>query len=326
MLFGKFCALLAVLVITRTAFTQQTIPGFSGLMFGDYYYNFRSSNQSFKNMHGFQYRRIYLTADYDVAKNFTARFRLESDPSTSNLGNGKLSVTMKDAYLDWKEPYPGCNIVIGLQGTWSINTAEEIFGYRSLEKTIQDLHGISDPRSLGVSLTQKFSDVLAASLLIGNPPKAEPNKYKRAYVMLRFKPASDFDLVVDGDYSGVPEKKNIKTAEIIANYGNKVVSLGVQAYMQTIDSGQVDGTTLTSYGISLNGWVSLIEGLRLVARYDSWDADAKTRDDAQDLIIAALDFAARKNVHFIPNIEIVMYENSALKVDVTVRATVYFTF
>ena len=152
----------AVLLFAGAAFAQN-LPKFSGLFFGDYYYVLQhdASNTGVnptstyspdkglrKDMQAFDYRRIYLTADYDIAQDFSARFRLESDPSASIDANNKLSTMVKDAFIKWNNVTDGGNIIIGLQGTPDINMAEGIFGYRPLEKTIQDLHGISSSRDL----------------------------------------------------------------------------------------------------------------------------------------------------------------------------------
>ncbi|HQT92846.1 MAG TPA: hypothetical protein PL001_12560, partial [Candidatus Kryptobacter bacterium] len=75
---------------------------------------------------------------------------------------------MKDAFINWKNVTDGGNIIIGLQGTPQINMAEGIFGYRPLEKTIEDVHGISHSQSFGVSFNQKFSDQFTAGVLVGN--------------------------------------------------------------------------------------------------------------------------------------------------------------
>ena len=323
----------------------QSLPKFSGLMFGDYYYMMQNHDQTQKDMQAFEYRRIYLTADYTIADGFWARFRLESDPTASNLGNGKLSTMVKDAFLDWKNPIGTGDLVVGLQATWNINMAEGIFGYRPLEKTIQDLHGISASRDLGLSLTQKFSDVFSAGFLLGNnsgnsgtfiPNAANVstvNRYKSGYLYLQFIPINGFTILLDGQYAGAPAQKNASTGDVIVNYANSDFSFGVQGFVNSIDHGEADGSALQRNGISLNGWVALVDNVRLVARYDYYTPNTdgtyknlSIPNSTQNFILGALDFAVRKNVHFMPNVEYTSYGMSGSRPDVLLRVTYFFSF
>lgn len=323
----------------------QSLPKFSGLMFGDYYYMMQNHDQTQKDMQAFEYRRIYLTADYTIADGFWARFRLESDPTASNLGNGKLSTMVKDAFLDWKNPIGTGDLVVGLQGTWNISMAEGIFGYRPLEKTIQDLHGISASRDLGISLTQKFSDAFSAGLLLGNNsgnsgtfiPNAgntsTVNRYKSGYLYLQFIPVNGFTILLDGQYAGAPAQKNASTGDVIVNYANSDFSLGVQGFVNSIDHGEADGSTLSRTGFSLNGWLGLADNIRLVARYDYYTPNTdgtyknlSVPNSTQSFVLSALDFAIKKNVHFMPNVEYTSYGMSGSKPDVLLRITYFFSF
>lgn len=340
----KIYTLAAFLLLVGMA-SAQNLPKFSGLFFGDYYYilnhdaantvnptsNYGVAGALQKDMQAFTYRRIYLTADYDVAQDFSARFRLESDPSASNLGNGKLSTMVKDAFINWKNVTDGGNIIIGLQGTPDINMAEGIFGYRSLEKTIQDLHGISASRDLGVSYNQKFSDAFTAGLLLGNNSgnSVPTTKYKATYLYLQFNPMKELTILLNGQYNGVGVSTYNRAGDVIVNYANSSFSLGAQYFMDGINN--AGGSTTKKNGLSLNGWVGLMDNLRLVARYDMYTPNADTKNTSyatsvQNLILGALDWSVRKNVHLMPNVEYVAYGLSGSSADVIARATFYISF
>ncbi len=345
-LFTIFAFLFSTILVLSAAAQDKNAEGtvgqvkFSGLMFGDYYYTIQQHDPAQKFMQAFDYRRIYLTTDYTIAEGIWARFRLESDPTASNLSNGKLSTMVKDAFLDFKNIGQG-DLVIGLQGTWNINIAEGIFGYRSLEKTIQDLHGISASRDLGISLTQKFSEAFSAGLLLGNntgnggalinQPNTSAARYKSGYLFLQIKPAKEFTLLLDGQYAGAPGGKNISTFDAIVNYANDKFSLGAQGFINSVDKASPDGSALNRNGISLNGWAALTDNIRLVARYDYYTPDTKTKNSTianstQGLILAALDFAVRKNVHIMPNVEYTSYGLPGSNPDVLLRGTFFFSF
>ena len=318
----------------------QNLPKFSGLMFGDYYYMVQNHDQTMKDVGAFDYTRIYLTADYTISDGIWSRFRLESDPTASNLGNGKLSTMVKDAFIDFKNVGDG-DLVIGLQGTWNINMAEGIFGYRPLEKTIQDLHGISASRDLGISLTQNFSKEFSAGFLLGNntgnsgtflnQTNTSQARYKSGYLFLQFKPVSELTILLNGQYSSAPAGKNVSVYDGIINYATSQFSIGVQGFVNSIDKAAADGSTLKRNGISFNGWVALSDNIRLVGRFDSFTPDADHKNttianSTQSFILGALDFAVRKNVHIMPNIEYTSYGLSGSKADVLLRGTFFFSF
>ncbi len=336
----------ALLLLAGVSFGQN-LPKFSGLFFGDYYYvmGHDAANTSVnptsiysttgaltKDMQAFDYRRIYLTAAYDIAQDFTAQFRLESDPSASSYPNGKLSTMIKDAFINWKNVTDGGNIIIGLQGTPQINMAEGIFGYRPLEKTIEDLHGISQSRDMGISYNQKFSDAFTAGLLIGNNSgnsiQTVNSKYKAAYLYLQFNPMKELTILLNGQYNGAGPNAFDRVGDLIVNYANSSFSLGAQYFLNGLTAG---GSTLKRNGLSLNGWVALMDQLRLVARYDNYTPNADTKNttfgnSTQSLILGGLDWSVRKNVHFMPNVEYVAYGLSGSKPDVLAKATFFISF
>lgn len=350
-------AFAALLLFVGVSFAQN-LPKFSGLMFGDYYYMAQNHDPSQKNMQAFEYRRIYLTADYTINSDFWARFRLESDPtgsnfpaSTTNLSGGKLSTWVKDAFIDWKNPLGNSDLVIGLQGTWNINMAEGIFGYRPLEKTIQDLHGISASRDLGVSLTERFTHEFSAGLFLGNnsgnsgglyPDNANglatnvnlAYRYKTGYLFLQY--ASDgLTVLLDGQYSGAPAGKDVSTGDLIVNYKTSSFGLGVQGFVNSVAKSNPDGSNLGRNGVSINGWLALADNVNLVARYDNYTGNtnstyknvpANYAFSTQNFFMGALDFAVAKNVHFMPNVEYTTYGVSGSNPDVLYRVTYYFSF
>ncbi len=338
-----------VSVLLLSVFAEaQNLPKFSGLFFGDYYYVVNHDNANpvnptstlgdagalQKSMGAFDYRRIYLTADYDVAPDFSARFRLESDPSASSLTNGntgKYSTMVKDAFINWKNVTNGGNIIIGLQGTPEINMAEGIFGYRPIEKTIQDLHGISSSRDLGVSFNQVFSKEFKAGLFIGNNSSnsVPTNKYKSSYLYLQFNPVKELTILLNGQYNSGPAGKNNRTGDIIINYANSSFSIGGQYFANGLSSNSA--ATLKRSGFSLNGWVALTDNLRLVARYDNYVPTTVAQNSSyatstQNLIMGALDWKVEKHVHIMPNIESVSYGMSGSTADLLARATFYISF
>ena len=59
---------------------DQSSVKFSGLMFGDYFYNAAQNNGANRDLNGFQFRRIYITTDYKIELNIFIQisFRIRS--------------------------------------------------------------------------------------------------------------------------------------------------------------------------------------------------------------------------------------------------------
>jgi hypothetical protein len=174
-----------------------------------------------QNTNLFQFRRIYLGYYYDINPRFSADMVLaaEADYQGGLLGQAPASVTVntltgtstsvtlgnngdlllnnkfspyvKLANLRWKELWKGTDLVVGLVNTpaYGINgrndqTSEEVWGYRSLEKTVSDLRG-TPCFDFGAELQGWFDKRgnFGYDLMVGNGQQAKPENdpYKWFY-------------------------------------------------------------------------------------------------------------------------------------------------
>ncbi len=292
-----------VIMISGIAFSQVKVPTFSGQMFGDYYYVLQYHGPSEKNYQAFDYRRLDLAAMDTLSTDFLARFCVESDQSTS-LSSGALGFAVKHAYLDWENAFWGTTARMGLQPTPAIDLSESVFGYRSLEKSIQDLHGISPFVDMGVALYRNFGKDLYATAEIGNNSGdlSSVDRYKRLYLQLTSAPKDGLIIGATVDYAGGPQRKYLRTGDLLVARKSAALSGGAETVVQAVEHGEPNGSTLKSFGISLNAAARIMRDFALVARYDYWQGDSKTRSTGQSLYLLAFDFAAMKNVHFMPNV------------------------
>jgi hypothetical protein len=198
---------------------QYTPAGqFWGSAFGDYAYKGNADNVNRgtaqysgvpMNSNYFQWRRIYLGYNYDISEKFSAEVVMaaEADYSATSLGssaagdllaNNKFSPYIKLANLRWKNIWPGTDLVFGQVNTGAYGktgrneqTSEEVWGYRSLEKTVSDLLG-TNCYDFGAELQGWFDEYgdFGYDLMMGNgnPAKPENDIYKWFYgdVYLKF--------------------------------------------------------------------------------------------------------------------------------------------
>lgn len=344
----KYLSTFILLLFVCSSFWAQekSGPKFSGLMFGDYFYNIDQRDTSKKDLNGFQFRRIYFTTDFSISENFDARFRLEADQSSGSLtSGGKVGVMVKDAYLKWKGVFSGSDMFFGISPTPAFDVSEAAWGYRSLEKTILDFNGIVSSRDLGADLKGKLTEggMVKYWLKIGNNSGNAPesNKYKRFYGLLQFIPIANFQFTVYGDYASNPKKsdpasKQLKNnsavvGALLLNYFEKdKYSFGVETFLKSQQNNFVKkgGSSLQSQsglGISLFAWVAATDFIRVVGRFDNFDPNTDLDKDARNLILGAVDFRVDKNVSIMPNIETVTYQSDGAN-DVIGRVTFSYQF
>jgi hypothetical protein len=318
---------------------------FSGLMFGDLFYNADQIRSEKKDINGWQFRRIYFTADYTINSDFSSRFRLEADQKELS-SEGKISVFVKDAYLKWKNVFSGSDLVAGISPTPAFDASEKVWGYRSLEKTTMDFFKVVSSRDLGVDLKGKFDENGMASYWVkvgdntGNKP--ETDKYKRYYGRLQFKPVSNLLITAYGDYASMPKvldgfdstlKDNnaFVAAGFIGYTQDKQFSVGVEGFMKNQQHGYTGAdamlTARSAMGISAFAWVSLIDDLNIVARYDMFDPNTNSdvKNDSETLLIVALDYKVASNVSIMPGVWMHTKEGAENN-DLVPRITCYWSF
>ena len=320
----------------------------SGLVYVDYYYNINGgvSNYPGTSNQGFQIRRGYFTYNHRISKKFSSRFRLEYDESATTIDN-KIGVFVKDAYLRWKEIFPGQELYVGIHRPPSFVVSEDIWGYRSLEKTLMDFRGIATSRDLGVSLKGKLDEggvfnywVMVANnsgnrsnifSFGGSAANVDDQKKHRYYGHLHFKPKGLFQpndilhVTIYGDFAPRTfERDNFTFAGFVGYDCPGIFSVGVEGFRQTRRKQGLGGADQARYGISGFGWIAVGQQVNLIGRVDFWDPDTKVRDDENLLLIGGIDWSVEEDVHIIPNVELQTYTAPGVDADVVARITFFY--
>jgi hypothetical protein len=287
----------------------------------------------------------------------------ESNPgSTDALPDGNNSVYVKAMNLIFKNIIPRATIIVGQQATPTFATlSEHIWGYRSIEKTLADMRGVSGSTDLGVGIFGKIgkNENVGYDVLIGNSngAKLENNKYKKIYTSLYFY-FFDKKLVLQGNYehdrtASDPFKKDINNFKAFAAYKNSTTTIGVEAFTQLKTNniyylkgiGDSVYTNVASSGISFYLTQQLTKNkLNFFARIDFYNPDTKYNSNnnyesgynatKEMFATLGLDFIPYKNIHIIPNLWYDQYHSKApgaggnLKKDFDLegRITLYFLF
>jgi len=336
---------------------------FSGQMFGDYFYNILRDSTfnnldntgltGIQDLQGFDFRRIYFTYDYTISEQFSTRFRLDAQTLVS-VNNTIFLTYIRDAYLNWKNIFQGSNFIFGIQPTPSYVVSEDLWSYRSIEKTIMDLRRIVGSRDFGASLKGRLnsSGTIKYWLMYGNGSNigVESDRFKRLYAHVDLQPAEEWRLTLYADYLFKADKQytlvnenyqnNALTTDLFVGYVKKdVFTVGAESFWQVTynDNFQNKETEYVisnrnALGVSLFGWYKFNDLLIGVGRWDYYDPNISGdyRGDARNLFIAGLSFVMNDKVLITPNFLFETYEQPVNGVTIdpslTGRITFYFQF
>jgi len=194
--------LTTTLLSTYSAGAQQATqaPGghLWGSAFGDYAYvshgdsagrgngnvqykGLASAISGTSNPNAFEIRRAFLAYDYVINDKFSANLLLNYDGNTD--ANGNRAFFLKVLSLTWKNIFRKSDLTIGQQLTNSYTDSpyqtEQLFGYRSIERSLLDMRKVDGAADMGIKLsgrlwtakqadTSKLSSFIGYSVMMGN--------------------------------------------------------------------------------------------------------------------------------------------------------------
>jgi hypothetical protein len=316
-----------------------------GYAFGDYAYKLHADAEKRGNVqysklpqdyNSFNFRRIYLGYDYQFSPNVSSQFLLAHESTfeanTNNpdvLTDNNRAVYVKAMNIRFKNVIPRATIIAGQQATPTFSTLSEgIWGYRSIEKTIADMRGISSSTDLGIAISGKIgkNENVGYDLMVGNNngARVENNNFKKLYTSL-YAYFLDKKLVIQGNYEVgraalSPIQKNISTIKVFAAYKTSETTVGVEAFrqVQTNNSTYLTGIDTAYSDVKPSGISFFLtqqltkDKLNFFARFDMYNPDSKFNSDnkylgsynsnKESFATIGLDFIPYKNVHIMPNL------------------------
>jgi len=295
-----------------------------GYMYGDYYYVVAADDGEAEypeKQNAFQYRRVYFTYNRDLAGDFSMRYRLEANDR--GFGSGKkMTPFIKHGYLRWRGALAGSDLYLGLSSTPTWQVSEKVWGYRSVEATVLDVHKYGSSADMGVASRGKAGD-LAYHLMVANGPgqKSEDNDGKKLYASLDYVGIDGVHLEAYVDYSRRPADQNKLTLKVFFGLERESFRAGLEPFVR-IHQKAVAGEDQTLSGVSVFGAMDLAPSLAGFGRLDVLNDDV---DDTTDLlVIVGLDHMPANDIHLMPN----LYVNIPDGPDPTVQArlTMFYKF
>ncbi len=324
-------------------FSGQTFSQvkFSGYTYFDYYFVVKNHNKKIEDQNGIWFRRIYLTMDNKLNEVLSIRFRTEFNSPGDFTTKDKLIPFIKDVYL--KLEHKNQSIIFGISPTPTYEVIEEVWGYRSVEKTPLDLQKFSPSRETGIAFkgTLDSKKIVNYHLMFanGNGESSENNKGKEILFTLTIRTISG--LIIEGylDYDNRTNGNEWNTQQGFIGYKTNEFRSGLQYSHQNRKASSTAnkiGYDIFSFFMVGNLSPNVSGFLRFDRNFDANPDGAKISylpfdsSCASKLFIVGLDFSPNKDVHIIPNAEIVNYDSpdSGPKPnsDFIPRLTIYYTF
>jgi len=308
-----------------------------GYTFGDYYYinhadQFAADRGNSKvayvnaatpqNFSAFDFRRIYLGYDYNIAPNFSSQIVLahenQATGSTNTDAGGNRTLYIKYASVRWKGIYHNADLVVGQQQTLGfVYNSEMVWGYRTIEKTITDLHGTINSTDLGVSLQGKVNNegTFGYDAMVGNNNGAKlASSTFKLFSGDLWTSLMDHKIIVDvygnwarnhyNDAYNSTQSDAYYTGvfKAFAAYTTPRITVGVEYFMQNNHDGLMigkganqDTANISTSGISIFARAQIIPGkLNIYAMFDMYNNDNNYSklDTAQEKVLAGKGYSS----------------------------------
>lgn len=270
---------------------------------GKVYFEYFIPDDSMADVEQFRFKRYYFTYDKKISDNFDVRYRLDAD----RADDGKARPFLKHAYVSWTNLVPDAKIYFGMQPTPNWGISEEYWGYRSIEKTIQDLNKVGASADLGIGLKGNFSDKQGYHITYMNGTshtKPENDDFKKTSGLYWFKPEEKFiGTVYIAREPKTSDFTNI-TLAIFGGYDSKEFRTGIEYFYHKNEGVKEFNVT----GISFFGTYRSEKG-DFFGRYDISDPDDTTDSDSETYLILGYDYVADANFHIMPNLRVLGRDN-----------------
>lgn len=324
--FLRFMSAFRCFLLGGLLFVIGSVPSYGqevdvgGRAYLDYFYNATAPDGAAEELHGFRYRRLYLTTDFSLSEDVRGRARLEADEGTAGRP------VVKDLSVTWA--YGGDHrATLGITPPPAFERAEDVWGYRSLEKTILDLEGLVSSRDFGLRFDGPVTEggtVRYAVMYANNQTVApETDPYKRVYGQIEVRPTERLSFTVGGDYAGYGgERDHATRLSTFGGYSTTRFRVGLEGYWAR--TARVDGEAQTDLGTSLFGAVQIAPRWEVVGRVDRSRETGGGPDRYDTLLLGGIAFRPHPNVWLIPNLR--HRTRGGDETETTVRGTVRVQF
>jgi hypothetical protein len=303
---------------------SQFKPGsgeIKGYMIAEWYWvtdHHTGEEDGIKGRRGLWFRRIYFT--YNNKLSDTVKMRLRFEMNSPEYESDSITPKVKDAYIDFKLS-DAANLRAGIMGPPVFGTIEDIWGYRSLEKTPLDLYKWTSSRDFGVSLYGGKKFLWNIMFGQGSSNKGEADNGKKLYLSAAYADKG-FHAELNGHYERRKEFYDEILIHPFITYSGDWGRVGVEYGNINLKYKPEDADEETyKFNVLSVFAVFSLKKVDIIARYDRnwgdgyykvWKGSGVDYVPFADygepsFIIGAISWNVVKNVWLIPNIKYTTY-------------------
>jgi hypothetical protein len=293
-----------IFTVQATAIGQEEPENFTpgGKPLALIYTNFHTDFTEGNSRPAFDITRAYLGYEYQFSREWSARVVLDAEDPRA--GRHQYSVFLKNAFMQYSKNR--FTAYFGMIATTQFKVSENIWGYRYIEESFQDLYDFNSSADIGVNLEYRFSDIISADFSLVNGEgyrQMQSDDILRTGAGITLTPGSNFTARIYADYMG-KEVKQQSLATFLAYTGETFIAGAEYNYQHNV--GMIDGHHM--YGPSLFATWLPAESLKVFGRYDRLNSSTpageslpwQVEDDGQ-LVIAGIEYSPVKGVKLAPN-------------------------
>jgi len=342
---GLLCIVLTFIFSTQSL-AQVSVGdkgSLSGRVFSDYYWMAQHHDKDIEGKNGFWFRRIYFTYEREFSKGFSSRLRLEMNSSGDFQSDPEMVPNVKDAYLKYEKGEH--QILAGISSTPTWGLVEDVWGYRPVEKSAQDVYDYGSSRDFGIAFKGKVGKENKVNYHFfvgnGNSNKPEVNKGKKFMLSLGYELTDHF--VIEGyadwnDAADDPNSQDYYTTQAFAGYQSENLNFGALYSYQVRDNRVGDDIKLDLVSVFTNfRFNEKVKGyLRTDHLFDSYIGGANNSylpfamGVESTLIVGGVDILLEDHIHLMPNVETIVYGENSIgqtpDTDIIPRLTLFYKF
>lgn len=321
------------------ASAQPTGIRLSGLAFVDYAYIVSDEDPDLEGANSFDYRRLYLTADSDISDDVRVRARLEAQGRATTEA-GRPSPFVKDLWIRWQYAESGHRAILGVQPPPLFDFSEDVWGYRSLDRTLIDRSRIRSSRDFGVRLDGPLGmgGDLRYHAMIGNGrgvrPEADGEQGKQVYGQVTYR-GGPLRFSLGADYTteipNLPDAEPQSGARVSGLVGavTEQIRVGIEGFYARTEFDTAGLESREGIGVSVFGVVNTSAKMSVIARYDYLDPDVTFgRDEItasdEHYLLGAVAYRPIPDLSIMPNVVATFPDGEVASV--LARVTTYVRF
>lgn len=315
----------------------------SGKVYADYYWMAQNNNSDIEGKNGFWIRRIYLTYEREFSDAFSSRLRLEMNSAGDFESDPEMIPNVKDAYLKWQNERHQILAGISSAPTWGL--VEDVWGYRSVEKSPLDLYDFGSSRDFGLSFKGELDQAgkLNYHFFFGNGNSNKPDINSGKKLMLSLGYEITDHIIIEGyvDYNNTgddPTDEDSYTAQAFGAYQSDNFTLGALYAYQKRETSLASDLHLDLISVFANA--RLNENVNGYFRVDhmfdpyiggSGNSYIPFAEGVEStFIVGGIDITLEDQIHLMPNIEAIAYGENLLgerpDTDLIPRLTLFYKF